>query len=336
MQQKILLIKRGAMGDILMATPLLRQLRSLFPHAQIDFITSTSFIPALANNPYLNKLITMDDSFFRFRNIFHTIKYCLSIRHKYDYAFALDKHYYFNFLISIVGGIKVGYVRENISRIFLNKYVLYHDINRYHGLYYLDLLKVLGYQPDYNDLALDFFNDPVTKHTMDLLSQKQFSNYIVVINSGGNNAFEQSGIRMLPQSKIIELLTNILQNHPVILIGGGVDKSNYDAYLKTLNNPNVYNLAGTLNLSDSAYILKHATKIYTTDCGAMHLAITQGCQDKMICFFGPTNPNHVLPPNQGIKVYWTDQDIYDQNYALKGTFTKKSTKYFTQLDLKNI
>ena len=236
----------------------------------------------------------------------------------------------------IIDGTRIGYVRENISRAFLDKYVIYNNINRYHSLYYLDLIQALGYQPNYSDLNLDFFNNPVTESTKKFLLKNQLSNYIVVINSGGNNAFEQSGIRMLPYNKIIELLNNLLKTHTVILMGGNIDKHNYDFYIKTINNPNLYNMAGIINLSDSAHILKHATKIYTTDCGAMHLALSQRCQNKMICFFGPTNPNHVLPANQGITVYWDDQDIYDPNYALKGRTSQKNLKYFTKLDLTNI
>ena len=95
MQQQILIVKRGALGDILMATPFLRQLHKWFPDAQIDFITSKPFAGILHNNPYVSKIFALDDSFFHIKNILKTIKYFLKLRHKYDYVFALDKHYYF-------------------------------------------------------------------------------------------------------------------------------------------------------------------------------------------------------------------------------------------------
>jgi ADP-heptose:LPS heptosyltransferase len=371
MQQRILIVKRGAMGDVLMATPFLRQLRTVFPKAQIDFLTTTSFANVLTNNPTLTKIISVTPDFFNLQNSISTIRYFLKLRHQYDYVFALDKHYYFNFLISLVGGISVGFVRESISRLFLTKYITYNDISRYHALYYLDLLGAIGHEPNYNDLNLDFFSEPITEATERLLlKNKLYSkrskfeipdeqrglqivnnvqnqkdqmmiepsipNYIVVINSGGNNAFEQSGIRMLPSHKIIEILTNLLKTHPVILIGSSIDENNYDSYIKIINNHNLYNLAGILSLSDSAHILKHATNIYTTDCGAMHLAISQNCQDKMVCFFGPTNPNHVLPPDKRIITYWDDQDIYDPRYALTGRISKKKLDYFTKLNIQKL
>ena len=332
-QQRILIVKRGAMGDILMATPFLRQLRQNFPQAQIDFITSSTFASTLIDNPHLSKIIEFDDKFFSLKHIVTAIKYFFSLRHKYDYVFALDKHYYFNFLISLVGGVKIGYIREKISKLFLNKYVYYDDINRYHGLYYLDLLSALGYNPNYNDLRLDFFIDSQSPQTSDFLVNNKLDNYVVVVNSGGNNSFEQTGLRMLPQDKIIQLLIHLLKTHKALLLGGNIDLAHYANYTKLINSPNLYNLAGSLTLSDSAHILKLATKIYTTDCGAMHLALSQQCQNKMVCFFGPTNPNHVLPPNSGITIYWDDEDIYDPNYALKGTLPQKNINYFTKLNI---
>jgi ADP-heptose:LPS heptosyltransferase len=35
---KVLLWKIGALGDVVMTTPLVRQLRALLPHAQVDYL----------------------------------------------------------------------------------------------------------------------------------------------------------------------------------------------------------------------------------------------------------------------------------------------------------
>ena len=42
----------------------------------------------------------------------------------------------------------------------------------------------------------------------------------------------------------------------------------------------------------------------------------------MTCFFGPTCPSHVLPPNIQSSVIWNDQEIFDKNYPLKGKLPK--------------
>ncbi|ENN95565.1 glycosyl transferase family protein, partial [Methanocaldococcus villosus KIN24-T80] len=53
---KILLFKIGAIGDALMTTPLIRQLRKNFPNAQIDYLIGKHAHAVLEGNIYLNNL----------------------------------------------------------------------------------------------------------------------------------------------------------------------------------------------------------------------------------------------------------------------------------------
>lgn len=346
---KILLIKRGALGDILMATPLIRQIRQKVPDLELDFLVSQQFIGAIKNNQYLDNIITLPAEMFSLKKIFSLLKFALSIRGKYDYVFMLDKHYYFNFIGRIISKNTVGFVRESISSLFLRYPVKYADIMRYHGLYYLDLLKAseLGC-PDYMDCKLDFrVNDENRAKVQEILHKYKLacSDFVIIINSGGDNQFESGGVRMLPKSKIINLISRLSQNGltKIVLLGGGNDKINYNNYLEMIraNNQllpmvdNVLNLAGKLSLEQSAALMVCASKIYTTDSGAMHIAISQGLFDKLYCFFGPTCPDHVLPPKMGIKYYWDDLEIFDWHYPLYGTMPKADT-YFAKLDIDTI
>jgi len=51
---KILLIKNGMLGDILMMTPTIRRLKRLYPEYEIYTRTYSQFIPALRDNKYLS------------------------------------------------------------------------------------------------------------------------------------------------------------------------------------------------------------------------------------------------------------------------------------------
>jgi ADP-heptose:LPS heptosyltransferase len=57
---KILLIKRGAIGDLLMATPLVRQLKQQL-NCPLDIIVGKSASAALILNPYLDKQFILPD-----------------------------------------------------------------------------------------------------------------------------------------------------------------------------------------------------------------------------------------------------------------------------------
>jgi ADP-heptose:LPS heptosyltransferase len=342
---KILLIKRGALGDILMATPLIRQLKQKVPNAKLDFLVSDQFAGVIKHNPYIDKLFTVSTETFSIKKIFALLKLALTFRGKYDYVFILDKHYYFNFIGRIISKNTVGYVREYTSWFFLRNYIKYNDVMRYHGLYYLDLLKASKLAlPDYTDCKLDF-NISITDNAKVQKTLHEYglttNEFLIIINSGGNNQFESGGARMLPENKVIGLINRLCQNPSIkiVLLGGLNDEINYNSYLKLIqtgsqlpqSRDRVINLAGKLSLEQSAALMICAKKIYTTDCGAMHIAISQSLYNKLYCFFGPTCPDHVLPPKMSIKYYWQDLEVFDKRYPLYGVVPKNKI-YFTKFD----
>lgn len=335
---KILLIKRGAMGDILMSTPLIRQLRQQYPQADIDYCIAKPFVAILKGNPYLNNIIALDEQIFTNCGILKYIKFVWSIRNKYDYVFNLGKSWQLNLLNKIFRGTKIGYAREIVSKFLLNKYVLYNDIRRYHGLYYLDLLNISGLgTADYSDINLDITITPEDREMVHLkLHELGIEQFVIVVNSGGNNQYESGGIRMLPLDKTKQLLVRLLHDkHRIILLGGNVDWENYEKYV-SVDSEHITNCAGVFTLAQSTYLISLSNHFYTTDCGSMHLGVAANIGNKMTCFFGPTAPTHVLPPNNQFNIIWDDCAIFDKNYPLKGKFNKNSSKYFSRLDILSV
>jgi len=66
--QRILLSRLRFMGDVILTTPLIRQMRRLFPDAHLAYLSDEKFAPLLENNPYLNDIIpvrTQEAGFFQ-------------------------------------------------------------------------------------------------------------------------------------------------------------------------------------------------------------------------------------------------------------------------------
>ncbi|MCE2705964.1 MAG: hypothetical protein LW807_02710 [Proteobacteria bacterium] len=336
---RILFIKRGAIGDVLMTTPLVRQIKQLYPEAQLDYCVSKSCQVVLRDNIYIRSVIALDDSDFSIKGLFKFIKFVYSIKKQYDYVFILGKSWLVNLVFKVIQSKLIGFSREKISMYLLDKYVLYNDVTKYQVLYYLDLLSISGLgMANYNNVAMDLvIPDTDKKIVKDLLNSLAIKQFVVVTNSGGNNAFEHNGIRMLPQNKIMALLKHLLQTNTVILLGSGVDIDNYNQYVKTLNTTiGLINLAGKLKISQSTYLLSLAQHFYVTDCGAMHLGFIAGIDSKMTCFFGPTNPQHIVPANTKCKVIWDDADIFNEKYQLYGNIGGVGTKYFQRLEINEV
>jgi ADP-heptose:LPS heptosyltransferase len=57
---KILVIKTGAIGDVLLSTPVIENLRYNFPDAEINFLTQRYCREVLTGNPYLSRILTFD------------------------------------------------------------------------------------------------------------------------------------------------------------------------------------------------------------------------------------------------------------------------------------
>lgn len=335
---KILLIKRGAIGDLLMATPLIRQLKQRL-NCDLDIIVGKSASIALTNNPYVDKTIIIPDQSFALKGVLNLSRVLLKLRGKYDYVFVLDKHWYFNWMAKLLGAPVIGYTRDMISDLALDKSVAYNDINRYQGMYYLDLLSASQLAcADYTDLKLDLMVMTADKLLVEeFIFQNKLTNYIVIVNSGGNNAYEHDGIRMLPLATVTELVGLLLdRGHEVVLLGSGVDVNHYQKICASFpNGCRLFNLAGKFQLAASSYLILRAQHFYTTDCGAMHLGVAANVLDSMTAFFGPTNPTHFLPETWLSKVaVWYDENIYLPAYSLKGSRQNPTPEYFTHIELR--
>ena len=57
---KILLIKLRAIGDIILSTPVIENLRLEYPQAKIDVLVEKFAMPVLESNPFINKILVFD------------------------------------------------------------------------------------------------------------------------------------------------------------------------------------------------------------------------------------------------------------------------------------
>ncbi len=60
--QKVLIIRFGSLGDVLLTTPLLRILKNKYPELIIDYLVKKNFADAIRYNPYINKIIEFEYS----------------------------------------------------------------------------------------------------------------------------------------------------------------------------------------------------------------------------------------------------------------------------------
>src|SRR5688500_8474833 len=91
---KVLVWKIGALGDVVMTTPLVRQLRRALPSARIDYLTGRRCTAILAGNPHLDEVRGFDGAIL-YRGQLARIPELLPLLRGYDCVFTLDKHWIF-------------------------------------------------------------------------------------------------------------------------------------------------------------------------------------------------------------------------------------------------
>ena len=120
---KILLLKYRNIGDVLLITPLIENLRVFYPNATIDVSVNKGTESMLTLNPNLNKLIIYDRNFIKslsfFKKTWKEFKFFFSFRsEKYDIVINLTKSDRGNLIALFSKASKrIGYTNSNwISR----------------------------------------------------------------------------------------------------------------------------------------------------------------------------------------------------------------------------
>ncbi|MBA2852741.1 ADP-heptose:LPS heptosyltransferase [Methanococcus maripaludis] len=328
---KILLFKIGALGDVLMTTPLIKELKKSHTESQIDYLVGNNASKLINNNPYLSNVLIFDENIFFKKKLFGYLKLINNIRKKkYDYIFVLDKHWIFN-LTAMLFNIKkrIGFNRLGKEGIFLTDKVYYGPV-KHEITYYLELASLLNTEKSDANIKIDIvIPTEIEKKILKFLSDKNIKNYTVLINSGGNNVGESGGIRKMPEKLFKDILDNLSKKTDVLFVGGPEEREYYEKF----SGKNIYNFAGATSIIESAVLLKYAKKIITTDCGLMHLA--SAVNENIISIFGPTNPKRKAPLSKKCISVWKDMKNYDENYELFGKMPEKR-EFFNEITIEDI
>lgn len=313
---KILLWKIGALGDVVMTTPLVRQLRRAAPLASIDYLTGHRCTAVLAGNPHLDRVVGFDESIL-YAGQATRIPELLALVRGYDCVFTLDKHWVFALVARLARvPMRVGFRRRAHEALLLTHTVRYgalrHEIDCY-----LDLAQAAGWPVAREDRQLEApASSPFACHP----------GTVVLINSGGNNANESSNVRRMPDELFRGLVDACAARQPVAFLGSAGEAGYYERFA----GPGRSNLCGRTDLAQAVTVLREAARVITTDTGLMHIA---GAVNRDVtAVFGPTHPLRKCPP--GARWAWRDEDRYDPRYELFGTVPAGS--WFESLTVNDI
>jgi len=284
--EKILIIRFSSLGDILLATPLIRVVRDAFPSARIDFLTKAEYRDVLKFNPHLSSVLELENSDFG------------SLR---EIGSRLRKEHY-DLLLDIHNSLRSRYLRyrtraaktrvvnkRSVRRFFLVnlKWNLYRRIVSVADRY-LETVGYLNLQHDGKGLEISL-QEEIVGATTSILSKFHLDRCKYVI---GLVPTARHFTKRWPIEKFVELGVELAQRHHVrFLIFGGREDREYCSDLAQMINARsgasaAENLAGTLSLLETAAAFDFCDVIVSNDSGLMHLAAAR--KRKIIAIFGST------------------------------------------------
>ena len=266
---KILVVRFSSIGDIVLTTPVVRMLKKQL-NAQVHYLTKSSYVSLLKNNPYIDSVYQIDNSI---SEVIADLK-----KEKYDYVIDLHSNLRTQILKFRLGMPAKSFNKLNMEKFMLTNFKLdkmpkIHIVDRY-----LETVKHLGVKND--NQGLDFFLSANDKLDISIFPK----NYIVFIIGG------QHATKILPNEKIISIIKKV--NKPVLLIGGPEDAHRGEEIAKACSK--VVNTCGKYSILHSASLVQQATMVITHDTGMMHIAAA--FNKKIYSVWGNTVPEFGMYP----------------------------------------
>ncbi|MBF0489123.1 MAG: glycosyltransferase family 9 protein [Candidatus Omnitrophica bacterium] len=297
--KKILVIRVGNMGDVLMATPFLRALHKVFPLSEVDFVTSPQAYGIVANNPYVKNIFI----YKKYKDFWGGIRremLCRRLKARgYDLCFVLEEHpQYKDFGSRSVSSkaLKVGFSGQK-EECLTYKLDFSHDKHVIEN--YLNMLQEF-FQAEFteDDLSMDLIVRNTT--AADQLKQevKSLGKY-VLIHPGTTEYLPYRSWTPEGYAQIIDDFQE--KGIAVLLTGQAMHQPLIDQILKQCKiQGRVANIHCLLDkdFDDLIYYIQNASVVLCSDTGVLHVA--RALNVPVLGLFGPSNPQHTGAIGKGV------------------------------------
>lgn len=303
---KFLVSGYTGLGNFVLKTPMLLQLKKMYPNSEIHLITGNSFgiEYLLKNSNLINKTHELKMTSSYIKKIFFFIQ----LRsYKFDVLF-LPFDAAPNFLLygSFFANIskRVLHVFENSKKIsFFKKKLI---IKQLLGTTLLVSLKNNTHEIDLNfDLLEALYDKPferkydtfvsIVPNPQVLLKWQLIKKQYVVIQAGAANGLYD--VKRWQTANFIAIIEKIISNTTlkVVLVGdsGDYKKAILPIVEHFINNKQVINTAANTSINDLLNLLQNANLVVCHDSGVMH--ISNALQTPLIALYGPTDFERTRP-----------------------------------------
>lgn len=266
---KILIIQTAYIGDVILATSLVDYTKKKFPNSKIHFVLRKGNESITNTHENIYKTWIWDKQGGKYSNLF---KLAFKLR-KENFDVVLNIQRFFNSgLLTLLSGakVKIGFDKNPLSFLF-NKKVVHKIPYDYNGEFLHEVQRNFLLLNEYekecevpNPLALRPSIKPTSNEIIKIENLIKGQQYLVMAPAS------VWFTKQWPKQKWIELVKKLHSKYTMYFIGAPGDIG----FINEITNgsENCYNLAGKLNLRESAQLMKNATRVFVNDSAPLHLA----------------------------------------------------------------
>lgn len=283
-----LIIQTAFIGDVILATPLVENLRKSHPNARVDFLLRKGNEGLLKDHPNIDNLFVWDKKKGKYKTLFKLIKQLRG--YTYDYIINIQRFATSGFITLFTKGkCKVGFDKNPLSLFYSQK--ITHNIEA--GIHEVDRnLKLIE---EFSSIHVR--SPKLYPSDSDFKKIKEYAETPYICMAPSSVWFT----KQLPKEKWIELITALDTKFSIYFLGAPSDNVLVNEIISNSGHPRMNNLCGELNLLQSAALMKGAVMNYVNDSAPLHLATAMHapvtaffCSTVANFGFGPVNSNGTI------------------------------------------
>lgn len=276
---KILVISLAGIGDTLLATPLVRELRANFPQAQLDaLVLWAGSKDILQGNPHLNTVFQ--------KNLFkaskgETLRFLKPLR-KARYNISINAHpqsrIHYRVLARLIGArlrLSHRYECAGFMDGLLVHRMLPQDYERHSVEQNLDFLRELGKKTVLPKHELELFLSPDEQHWAEqFVSTNHLGQRRLLGLHVGSGGTKNLTLKRWPLDHYIDLLGRVRRDWPdlAILLFGGPDEDRDLRKVQAAHDSPLVLRVRSENLRQAAALIQRCSAFLSVDTALMHLA----------------------------------------------------------------
>ena len=287
--ERILIIKLRAIGDVVMATPVIENLRLAYPDTFLVFLTEEASADILAGNPFLDEVLLLP------RRTWSALPLLMRWRAQVRFYRTLRARR-FDLVIDLFGNPRSAILsllsgaRHRLGYAFRMRKYCYTQLIRPRGgevhevEVHLDAVRALGVPTPISQPRV-YVPEQAAQRAMNWMTSSGIADgeRLIGLNPGGGWS-----VKRWPPERFAVLAARLITNYNVriVLFWGPGEEPLVEAIRRQMSHP-VLSIPA-VSLSEMMAFLKHLALLISNDSGPMHIAAAL-CVPT-IGIFGPTNP----------------------------------------------